>query len=229
MSEQDANSRVPPPSSPKYQVQYSATNWGAIAKNAALIIGLVITVGIAGYFIATRILQPQKTTTIAPQLRLPVVTIEEITPLAELATVRYQSVIDITNERVPENILKYLGFKEEILILVYGNVKAGFDLSQLNEDSLWIDGTRVQLVLPAPTIISASIDFNRTRVVTTKKSFLLPHEPGFETETLGIAREKIIQSAIDSGILETAREYGQNFFENYFRTLGFEEIRIIIQ
>ncbi len=229
MSEQDTNSHVSPPPSPKYQAQHSVTNWGTIAKNVALIIGLIIAVGIAGYFIGTRILQTQQTTTIAPQLRPPVVTIEEITPLAELATVRYQSVIDITNERVPENILKYLGFKEEILILVYGDVKAGFDLSQLNDDSLWIDGTRVQLVLPAPTIISASIDFNRTRVVTTKKSFLLPHEPGFETETLGIAREKIIQSAIDSGILETAREYGQNFFENYFQTLGFEEIRIIIQ
>ncbi len=189
---------------------------------------LVLAIAAAVYFLAPRLFPGQ----FGPAAATPepdVITIEEIAPLAELATVHYKSVADITRERVPDNILKHLGAREQIVMLVYGDVKAGFDLSQLNEENLWTDGKRVQLVLPPPKILSSSIDFDRTRIVAYDRTFFLPNDPELEKETLGDAKEKIVQSAIDSGILETARQYGVTFFENYLRALGFDEVRVIVQ
>ncbi len=158
-----------------------------------------------------------------------VITVESITPLGELATVDYKAMADITNQRIPDDIRKNLGVKEQIVMLVYGDVKAGFDLTKLNDDSLWVDGKRVQLVLPAPEILSTSIDYDRTRIATYNKSFLVGNDPTLQQETLGMAKEAMVNAALDGDVLQMARQYGQLFFENYLRSLGFEEVRVIIQ
>jgi len=158
-----------------------------------------------------------------------VITVESITPLGELATVDYKAMTDITNQRIPDDIRKSLGVKEQLVMLVYGDVKAGFDLSKLNDDSLWVDGKRVQLVLPSPEILSTSIDYDRTRIATYQKSFLVGNDPALQQETLKMAKDAMIRSALEGDVLQMSRQYGQVFFENYLRSLGFEEVRVIIQ
>ncbi len=158
-----------------------------------------------------------------------VITIESITPLGELATVKYKVMADITNERIPNDIRKNLGGKEQIVMLVYGDVKAGFDLSKLSDENLWVDGKRVQLVLPDPEILSTSIDYDRTRIITYRKSFLVGNDPALQQETLGMAKDAMIKSALEGDVLQMARQYGQLFFENHLRSLGFEEVKVIVQ
>ena len=158
-----------------------------------------------------------------------IITIDSITPLAELATVSYKTMADITNERIPNDIRKDLGAKEQIVMLVYGEVKAGFDLSKLTDKNIWVDGKRVQLTLPPPEILSTAIDYERTRIVTYKKSFLVGNDPELEQETLKLAKKAIIKSALEGDVLEMARNYGRLYFENYLRSLGFEEVKVIVQ
>jgi len=157
----------------------------------------------------------------------PVVTIQGVRKLAELATVEYTVVVDVTNERIPDDFRQYLGAKEEILLLVYGKVKAGFDLNELKEEDLWRDGTRVQLHLPAPEILSIELDYESTRVVHYEKSLLVSNDPTLQGETLQIAQEAIREAALKEGILDKAREYGELFFENHLRELGFTEVHVI--
>lgn len=192
------------------------------------IVIIVILIGISAYLLTSQFFfqQSVQATPVVPE---PVVTIQEIAPLAELATIHFQSVADITFERAPDNILKHLGAKETVTMLVYGSVKAGFDLNELGEDDLWTDSRRVRLILPPPKILSASIDFERTRIVTYDRTFFLPNDPDFSKDTLAQAKDKIVQSAIESGILDLANEHGKLIMENYLRTLGFEEIQVIIQ
>lgn len=157
----------------------------------------------------------------------PVVTIEAIRRKADLVTVEYRTLVEVQNERVPDDFRQYFGVKEQILLLVYGDVQAGFDLSKLEEGDLWRDGTRVQLHLPAPEITSISLDFERTHVVHYDKSLILSHDPNLQGETLQIAKDAIRQSALEAGILEKAREYGELFFENFLRELGFTEVYVV--
>lgn len=158
----------------------------------------------------------------------PTVTIAGIRAAAELATVEYLAVAEVPNERVPDDFRQYLGIREQILLIAYGEVKAGFDLSKLREDDLWTDGTRVQLHLPAPEILSTSIDFERTHVVFYQKSLLVEHDPTLGQETLDIAEDAIQKAAIEAEVLENAGRYGQLFFENFLRSLGFTEVQVIV-
>jgi hypothetical protein len=158
----------------------------------------------------------------------PSVTITSIRGMAELATVEYQAVAEVPNERMPDDVRKYLGVKEQILLIAYGDVKAGFRLEKLTESDLWTDGSRVQLHLPAPEILSTSIDHKRSHVVTYQGSLLLSHDVNLEKDTLGIAEGALEQAAIDARLLENASQYGQLFFENFLRSLGFTEVKVIV-
>ncbi|MBU0491619.1 MAG: DUF4230 domain-containing protein [Chloroflexi bacterium] len=157
----------------------------------------------------------------------PVVTIQAIRQQAKLITVEYRTLAEVRNERVPDDLRQYLGVKEEILLLVYGDVRAGFDLSKLQEGDLWTDGTRVQLHLPAPEILSVSIDEERTHVVYYAKSFIVAPDPNLPGASRQIAKDAIQQAAIEAGILEKAQEYGELFFENFLRSLGFTDVNVV--
>ena len=161
-------------------------------------------------------------------LPAPTVTITGIRSAAELATVEYQAVAEVPNERVPDDFRRVLGVRERILLIVYGNVKAGFDLSKLREDDLWTDGTRVQLHLPAPEILSTDIDYQRTHVVYYEKSLLIQHDPNLGQETMKTAEDAIQQAALEADVLENAAKYGQLYFENFLRSLGFTEVQVVV-
>jgi hypothetical protein len=156
------------------------------------------------------------------------VTIGDIRPLAEMVTIEYQAVAEIEDERVPDDFRQYLGIKEQVLLLAYGQVKAGFDLSKLSEEDLWTDGTRVQLHLPPPEILSTSIDYDRTHAVFHRGTLLMSRDIDWEGEIFETAQDSIRQGAIEAGILEDASRYGQLYYENFLRSLGFTEVQVVV-
>jgi hypothetical protein len=158
----------------------------------------------------------------------PEVTITDIRAAAELTTVEYQAVAEIQDERVPDDFRQYLGIKEQVLLLAYGDVKAGFDLSGLSEENVWTDGTRVQLHLPPPEILSTSIDYDRTHAVYHRGTLLMSRDINWEGEIYDTAQDAIRQEAVEAGILEDAARYGQLYFENFLRSLGFTDVQVVV-
>jgi hypothetical protein len=171
---------------------------------------------------------PPPPTSLPAPASQPTVTIASIRAAAELATVEYQAVAEVPNERVPDDFRQYLGVKERILLIAYGDVKAGFDLSKLRQEDLWTDGSRVQLHLPAPEILSTSIDFERTHVVYYQKSLLVQHDPDLDRETLETAQQAVRQAAVEANVLANSAKYGQLFFENFLHSLGFTDVQVIV-
>jgi hypothetical protein len=160
----------------------------------------------------------------------PVVTIQGIRSQAKLSTVEQTTVTEIYNENVPDGWLDgLLSTKERLLMLAYGSVQAGFDLEKLDEDQLWTDGSRVRLVLPAPEILSSSIDFERTRIIYYENNLLLDdNNPNLQGEALAQAKDAIEQAALEAGILDQANEFGQLYFENFLYSLGFTEVEVVV-
>jgi len=220
---------VQPPPSPYPSTPPATTRGGGCGRYFAFGAGLalILVLGLLASQILPGLLSPSPGPAPAPTPRPPVVTVLSLRPLAELATVEYPVVVDIPNERIPEDIRKHLGVKEEVLMLVYADVKAGFDLSKLSEKDIWIDGTRVQLYLPEPEILSTSIDFDQTRIVDYEKSIIFDNDPELQTNTLEKSQTAIEQSVMESGIMEMATLFGQIFFENHLRSLGFTEIKVL--
>jgi hypothetical protein len=155
------------------------------------------------------------------------ITIQGLVPVAELATVKYLTVAEVHNERIPDDFRQVLGIKEELLLLVYGDVKAGFDLSKLTQDDLQVDGQRVRLVLPAPEILSVTLDQERTHVVYYRDSILMDSGVDLVQQAYQLADEAVRREAERAGILDQAAAFGRAYFENHLRHLGFTDVEVI--
>jgi hypothetical protein len=204
--------------------------WGGVLIAALLGIGLIaFLIGRLTVSSAAVTPTPLPTPTNTP-LPPPVVTIQGIKAKAELATVEFNSVAEIYNETAAEGWLDtLLGTKESLLMLVYGDVRAGFDLDKLEEKDLWTDGSRVRLVLPAPEILNSSIDFERTHIVFYENRLIFDqNNPNLQGEALAQSKNAIEQAALQNGILDKANDYGQVYFENLLYSLGFTEVEVVV-
>lgn len=200
-----------------------------------LIVGGIVIVALAciGSFtylagnLATTINPPAATNTPLPP---PVVNIQSIKSQAKLSTVEYSTITEIYNETPPEGLIdEFFGNKEQLLLLVYGDVQAGFDLEKLDENSIWTDGKRVRLVLPAPEILNTTIDFDRTHVVYYENDLIFDNNnPNLQGEALKQAKEAIEEAALSEGVLDRANQYGQLHFENFLYSLGFEDVEVVV-
>jgi len=202
--------------------------WAGIA--VAALIGVAVIVFLVG-LVSGAVGQAAATPTALPPSPTPiVVTIAGIKAQAELSTVEYTTVAEVYRENVPEGWLDdLLGTREKLLMLVYGDVRAGFDLEGLTEENLWTDGKRVRLVLPAPKILNSSIDFDQTHIVYYENNLIIEdNNPNLEGEALQEAKKAIEEAALRQGILDKANQYGKVYFENLLYSLGFEEVEVVV-
>lgn len=204
------------------QRQYAVL--GGIA--AAALAGIALIAFFAGRLFTP---PPPPTATPLPTPPPPVVTIQSIKAQAKLSTIEYNTVTEIYREEVPEGWFdELLGTKERLLMLVYGDVQAGFDLEKLKEEDLWTDGKRVRLVLPAPEILSTSIDFDRTHIVYYENNLILEdNNPNLQGEALEEAQKAIEEAALKEKILDKANTHGKLYYENFLRSLGFTDVEVV--
>ena len=200
--------------------------WGVLLAGIIAILSAA-SCGI-GALVVPKVFPPTPTPTPPTEIGVRNVTIREIQSMAELATIQYNLTAEVSNVHVPDDLRQQLGIKEEMLLLAYGEVAAGFDLDKLQDGDLWIDGSRVQLHLPAPEILYSKLDTERTRVIYYQKSMFIERDISMETRAREEAEKAIRQEALDSNILEHANKYGELFFSNWLRSMGFTEVRIIV-
>jgi hypothetical protein len=199
-----------------------------------VILGVVAVIALACIgaftFSAGRLADSLPTTPTNTPLPPPVVSIQKIKSQAELSTVEYSTLTEVYNETAADGWLDgFLGNKERLLMLVYGDVEAGFDLAKLTDDNLWTDGTRVRLVLPPPEILGSSIDFERTHIVFYDNELLLDdNNPNLQGEALKNAKQAIEEAALREGVLDQANEYGKLYFENLLFSLGFTDVEVVV-
>jgi len=195
----------------------------------------LLGVGMLAFFIGQLLAptRPSETATATPTitpLPPPIVTIAKIQGQADLSTVEMSTVTEVYNETMPEGWLDAtLGNKEELLMLVYGDVRAGFNLEQLKAENLWVEGQKVRLILPSPQILNSSLDFDRSRIIYYDNSLVLDNSnPNLQGEALERAKAAIEQAALVDGILDQANTFGQLYFENFLYSLGFTEVEVIL-
>jgi len=150
----------------------------------------------------------------------------QVQQLNELATVRYsiQKVIGLKEDKLP------LG-TEAILLIVQASVQAGIDLGSLKQDDITIrsDGT-VVLKLPAPKILSVSIDEKETKVWDRSITWWTPWVPyslDFEQRARIAGVEAIKKGAIDMGILVQAERNAAASIKGLLGLTGIKSVLII--
>jgi len=199
----------------------------ALGVMAALVLLCIGAFTYVAGMVAQKIPETEPTRTPLPP---PVVSIREIKGQAELSTVEYSTVTEVYNETAAEGLVdEFFGNKEQLLMLVYGDINAGFNLEKLTEDNLWTDGEQARLILPAPEILNSSINFDRTHIVFYENDLILDsNNPNLQGEALKRAKSAIKEAALQDGILDRANEHGKLYFENFLRSLGFTDVEVVV-
>lgn len=141
--------------------------------------------------------------------------LEEIHRLAELTTATYSKEYVVSKQKASEIALPgiklpiighALGLKDELVLIVKGKVRAGFDLSKLQEQDITIDDAGlITLNLPQAQILE--VITNPSDFETFVESGIWSHEE--VTRYKNEARAAIERDALNNGILELAEQAGK--------------------
>ncbi|MBN1875526.1 MAG: DUF4230 domain-containing protein [Anaerolineae bacterium] len=162
---------------------------------------------------------PQPTPTIYPSA---MTVIEGIQSLSRLETASYhiEKVITAESGQGPLGFL----FGDKLLLIAYGQVIAGVDLSLLGPESLSTlpDGT-VYIRLPQTEVFVAALDNNRTYVYD-RRTGMAGLNVQLETAARQEAERLILQAALEEGLLEKADENARSVLRSFVLSLGFEHV-----
>lgn len=143
----------------------------------------------------------------------------------ETASYTVQQIID---SGTSGNVFQQFLFGNRILLIAQGTVVAGFDLANLSNNSMQVSGKNISLQLPAPEILSTSLDESQTRVYDRQKGLLVPSNNNLESEARVTAVNKIQQAACSEGVLTSASSNAKSQLTTMMQALGFTDITISI-
>ncbi len=162
--------------------------------------------------------------------------LETIKSVNKQIFIEHYSMVPIVYNEAPDGWIALLGLQQNMVVLIRGTVPAGFDLQEMNENDVWVssDGKRVQITLPPPTVFedNVSIDFEKSQIISqsdTCPSFLCQDNlEAYQSEVLPNSKDMLIEFSYESGILNQAARDGKIYYEQLLKSLGFEEIRVIV-
>lgn len=155
------------------------------------------------------------------------VLVSEVRQLAEWTTVvSYDEVVEDTMRTGADpNPLAVLRGTDRLVIIAKGSVRAGTDLSSMEEYAIRRIGDSISVVLPPARLLDATV--NPSGVETFIESGTWPGE-AFERLKIR-ARERMRDRALQQGILGKADRRAVTLMENLLRQAGFEKTGVTIR
>ena len=114
---------------------------------------------------------------------------------------------------------------DEIVIVVKGKVRAGFDLSGIDSTRVRCHGDSVWVVLPEPEVFDVLVNPSDIRIFAQDGKWSHQQVTKIEKE----ASKRLRQRAIDSGILDKASRAGVSHISEMLHSLGYTEVYISVQ
>lgn len=149
--------------------------------------------------------------------------IASIQHLARLESVVYTMDKVVEGNRTSD-LLPDILTGDKLLMIVHGQAVAGVDLGRIQSENVHIDGRAIQITMPAAELLSVSLDNSKTRVYSRITGLLVPADPGLESDVRQKAEADLKQSALDSGILNTAQGNARATLTTLLHSLGFDQI-----
>ena len=151
--------------------------------------------------------------------------LEQVKDISELNTVEmyFNEIIDFKNAKLFNNF--QIPFTEKSFIFtVKSKVKAGVDLSGIDEGDIAISGKSLLIQLPNPTITSKEI---LSYKVYDEKNGLFNEVTTEDTlKALELFEKDMEEQALSSGIIEKSKENTEHIIRNLFLSYGFESIEL---
>ncbi|MGJ3247831.1 MAG: DUF4230 domain-containing protein [Elainellaceae cyanobacterium] len=208
-------------------------NLPRIAKGALAVVMLLLLFSIwrnasrfMGHFSAMFNLQTSE-----PEIDPRSLVIDQVRGVSELTTAVYamESVVPASRDRTLGN---YVIGRTTLLYIAYGEVRAGVDLSEINDGDIQINNEALSLRLPPPEILDSKIDVTRSRVYDYDRGFLgLGPDSAPQLQELAQREtlQRIIEAACDNGVLSEANERAESVVTQLLTTAGYQTITIETQ
>lgn len=156
--------------------------------------------------------------------------VEDIKRIGEFYSTCYYEGLVIKDFKSSEFNKSYIGdlfntdFKDEIVIIANGKVKAGFNLAELDSNDLVVNEDSISITLPKAVVFDVIL--NPTDYEIYVENGTWSHEKVVKlTEK---AKDRILQDALNFGILEKAEKTGMLKLGNLFKSMGFNYVYICI-
>ena len=197
----------------------------ALTKLAAVVVLVVAVLAVAKFGLPGLPFGPSTT----DRSHAPI--LHEVTKLERLTAAegRFSVVVDVETgtEGVPAALAG-----ERATMVAAGTVPAVVDLGQLTAAAVTVDGDRVTLHLPAPTLGPVVIDHEQTRVTGRERGLLtrlgdaVESQPVDDQPLYALAAERIETAAADSDLLSDARESAGATLTELGKRLGYNSVTI---
>lgn len=106
------------------------------------------------------------------------------------------------NARIFQRLLPEFLTGEKLLLVAVGQVEAGVDLDELEQDDVRVVGNTVTIDLPDARILGSSLDEEARRN----------------------AEDRIVESARENGIVEKAQNNAETSIRTFMTSMGYERI-----
>lgn len=158
------------------------------------------------------------TPTIIPD---PITIIHEVRALARLETIQYTIEQVITAEQ-NQGTFGFL-FGDKLLLVAHGTVIAGIDMSKIAPEHMQMQNGTLYVTLPPAEVFIVALDNQKSYVYDRETGLFTHGNINLETTARQAAEEKILQAALDDGILTIAQTNAEAFLTKFFAALGFEK------
>jgi hypothetical protein len=154
--------------------------------------------------------------------------VKQIESLNRLETASY-TIEKVIDAKTNGNAFQQFLFGDRLLLIAVGKVVAGFDLSKVTTQDSVVDNTNrtLKLTLPAPEILTTTIDNSQTRVYDRRSGLLTKGDPNLESQARTQAESVIRSAACTGGILSEASKNAQTQLITLFKATGFTSVTII--
>ncbi|MGK7926798.1 MAG: DUF4230 domain-containing protein [Spirulina sp.] len=164
-----------------------------------------------------------------PEFNISTIIVEKIRGVSELTTAVYttETVVPTHQDR---ELMGVFQFRTKMLYIASGEVEAGIDLSQLTAEDVNIADNTIYVQLPAPQILDAKIDVERSRIYDYDRDlFNLGPDVAPELQTLAqrTTLKKIVAGACEQGLLDEANDRARIAITQLLNLAGHERVEVI--
>lgn len=153
--------------------------------------------------------------------------IKEIRNLQRIETASF-TIEKIIDQGTSGNVFQQLLFGDKILLIAHGQVIAGFDLSQISEKDIVVEGKSIRITLQKPQVLVSTLDNTQTRVYDRTRGILNPGDNNLESKAREAAQNSIEEAACQGNILKQASDNARKQLTAFLSALGFTQISIDI-
>lgn len=158
------------------------------------------------------------TPTIIPD---PITIIHDVRALARLETIQYTLQQIITAEQ-NQGTFGFL-FGDKLLFVAHGTVIAGIDMAKIAPEHMQMQDGTLYVTLPPAEVFIVALDNQKSYVYDRNTGIFTHGNIDLEAAARQSAEQRILQAALDDGILKVAQTNAEAFLLKFFDALGFKQ------